>query len=326
MVGIADEIRANHGLNSLDGASQTLPTLYGIYNNPTQYANDFHDITSGSNPDYSAGAGYDLMTGLGSPKANMLVPDLAGVTASSLSVTGSTPADGAIVFTPPLSYAITFSSAIDPTSLQPSDLTVNSIPADQVTLSSDGLTATFTYATSPITVPGLQTMAMAADSVSESGSPTVGNQAFSATFQYLYTLAQIKHAYGIDQIMDGGNLQDGSGITIAIVDPYDNPNIVSWNDPNFLTSDLHQFDLEYGLPEPAGFFTKVDQNGGTNYPGPDPQDSQWAAQIAHAGRVGARHRARGHDRAGRGKQFRPGPTILVLPPSGPATSPLHKSS
>ena len=75
-----------------------MPALYNIYNNPTQYANDFHDITSGSNG-YSAGNGYDLVTGVGSPKANNLVPDLAGViTTSSLFVTGSTPADGAAHF------------------------------------------------------------------------------------------------------------------------------------------------------------------------------------------------------------------------------------
>ena len=95
-------------------------------------------------------------------------------------MTGSTPADGAIVPDQLTSYTITFSQAIDPTSLDPSDLTVNSIPADQVTLSPDGLTATFTYAASPITVPGVQTIAMAADSVSESGATTVGNRVFSA--------------------------------------------------------------------------------------------------------------------------------------------------
>ena len=37
---------------------------------------DFHDITSGYNG-YSAGPGYDLVTGLGSPRANLLIPGLA---------------------------------------------------------------------------------------------------------------------------------------------------------------------------------------------------------------------------------------------------------
>ena len=49
-------------------------------------ATDFHDITSGTStgsPNYSVdytpttGSSYNLVTGLGSPKANLLVPDLA---------------------------------------------------------------------------------------------------------------------------------------------------------------------------------------------------------------------------------------------------------
>ena len=150
-----------------------------------------------------------------------------------------------------------------------------------MTLSPDGLTATFTYTASPITTTGPQTMAMAMGAVSESDSPTTGNEAFSASFEYAYSVDQMKRAYGIDQIIDGGTLQDGTGITIAVLDPYDNPNFVSWNDPGFLSSDLHQFDLEYGLPEPAGFFTKVDQNGGTNYPSQPPsEDAGWEDETA----------------------------------------------
>jgi hypothetical protein len=96
--------------------------------------------------------------------------------------------------------------------------------------------------------------------------------------------AQIKQAYGIDQVKDGGVLQDGTGETIAIIDAYDNPMFVSRNsnadvnqDPNFLASDLHQFDVQYGLPEPAGFFTKVNQTGGTTYPS---GDTGWGTEIA----------------------------------------------
>src|SRR5262245_213228 len=62
-----------------------------------------------------------------------------------------------------------------------------------------------------------------------------------------YTPAQVRHAYGFDQIVFGGGIVgDGSGQTIAIIDAYDDPNIAS---------DLHQFDLAFGLPDPA--FTKV---------------------------------------------------------------------
>jgi subtilase family serine protease len=40
------------------------------------YSTDFSDITSGSNGGYSAGTGYDFVTGLGSPKVFGLVPAL----------------------------------------------------------------------------------------------------------------------------------------------------------------------------------------------------------------------------------------------------------
>jgi subtilase family serine protease len=88
LVAIADQGRAAIGLGSLDGATQTLPELYEL-----NYSANYHDITSGTTigsastggpngtinfPPLSAGPGYDLTTGLGSPIANVLVPNLAG--------------------------------------------------------------------------------------------------------------------------------------------------------------------------------------------------------------------------------------------------------
>lgn len=75
LIADADGMRAANGFTSLDGPTQTLPALYSL-------SGDFHDITSGNisptgNPTYSATTGYDLATGLGSPIANQLVPDLA---------------------------------------------------------------------------------------------------------------------------------------------------------------------------------------------------------------------------------------------------------
>jgi hypothetical protein len=75
LLAIADQGRALVGLSSLDGPSQTLPKLYALS------AGDFHDITSGSStgfPTYSAGTGYDLVTGRGTPIANLVVSDLVG--------------------------------------------------------------------------------------------------------------------------------------------------------------------------------------------------------------------------------------------------------
>jgi hypothetical protein len=84
---------------------------------------------------------------------------------------------------------------------------------------------------------------------------------------------QVRHAYGIDAIRFNGVTGDGSGQTIAIVDPYDNPNIVS---------DLHNFDAYFNLPDPPSF-RKVDQNGGANLPGVDPVgpgQANWEAEEA----------------------------------------------
>jgi subtilase family serine protease len=55
---------------------EALPDLYTFYNT-TNYTN-FHDITSGTNGSCGAqctsGTGYDLVTGMGSPKVDQLVP------------------------------------------------------------------------------------------------------------------------------------------------------------------------------------------------------------------------------------------------------------
>src|SRR5271157_3496104 len=71
LIAIADQGRVLAGGTPLTGNTQTLPALYSL---PTA---DFHDILYGNNGD-PAGPGYDLATGLGTPVANLLVPDLAG--------------------------------------------------------------------------------------------------------------------------------------------------------------------------------------------------------------------------------------------------------
>ncbi|MEI8196558.1 MAG: hypothetical protein WCI73_11665, partial [Phycisphaerae bacterium] len=182
LIAITDQIRANHGFGSLDGVNDLLPSLYN-----SSFTGDYHDITTGSNG-YSAGVGYDLVTGLGSPKANTLLSKLAGL---NLAVIGSNPAGRAVVTTPPTSFTITFSYAIDPASLQAGDLTVNGGAADGVSLSTDGLVATFTYASSPVTAQGLQTMTMAAGAVTKLGDPTTTLASFSSSFRYDALVLQV---------------------------------------------------------------------------------------------------------------------------------------
>jgi kumamolisin len=47
------------------------PIIYA-QNITSAYSTDFHDITSGKSGSYSAVAGYDLVTGWGSPKAGLI--------------------------------------------------------------------------------------------------------------------------------------------------------------------------------------------------------------------------------------------------------------
>jgi hypothetical protein len=66
---MADEIRQNNNQHPLDGASQTLPGLYSLP------ATDFRAITAGNGD----GPGYEV--------ANLLVPDLARLSATTTKLT-----------------------------------------------------------------------------------------------------------------------------------------------------------------------------------------------------------------------------------------------
>src|SRR5207248_4579712 len=75
-----------------------------------------------------------------------------------------------------------------------------------------------------------------------------------------YLPEDLRIAYGIDKVMFGSVVGDGSGQTIAIVDAYDDPAFLNSTDPNFANSDLAQFDVQAGIPDPPSF-VKVNQQG-----------------------------------------------------------------
>jgi len=82
--------------------------------------------------------------------------------------------------------------------------------------------------------------------------------------------SDLQIAYGTDQIMFGSIVGDGKGQTIAIVDAYDDPKFLNSNAAGFATSDLANFDIQVGLPDPPSF-TKVNQLGQSSpLPGTDP--------------------------------------------------------
>jgi hypothetical protein len=90
IVSLADQQRSS-GLTTY----QVQVTLYHALNNSATYQRNFHDITTGSNG-YSAGPGYDLVTGLGSPIVNNIVPLLATTNVQNV---GNTSASSGISLT-----------------------------------------------------------------------------------------------------------------------------------------------------------------------------------------------------------------------------------
>lgn len=77
LIAIANQERAGIGKATLDGRAQALPALYGMS------TASYHDITSGANT-YSAMPGYDLVTGLGTPIANRLIPALQSASSAGI--------------------------------------------------------------------------------------------------------------------------------------------------------------------------------------------------------------------------------------------------
>jgi len=75
---LANQARANAGKGPVGDLN---PVLYSIYHS-TRYSTDFHDITVGNDKlvgtpvGFSAGTGYDVASGIGSPVVDQLIVDL----------------------------------------------------------------------------------------------------------------------------------------------------------------------------------------------------------------------------------------------------------
>ncbi|MEA2355066.1 MAG: hypothetical protein QOD61_1195 [Solirubrobacteraceae bacterium] len=76
MIALADQVNAGRGLGLVN------PAVYKIAADPGRYASDFYDVTVGNNqadpsvPGFPATPGWDPVTGVGTPDAAHLVPDL----------------------------------------------------------------------------------------------------------------------------------------------------------------------------------------------------------------------------------------------------------
>ena len=129
-----------------------------------------------------------------------------------------------------------------------------------------------------------------------------------------YTVAQIRAAYGINDIPDFGNAPaDGSGQTIALVDAYNDPSIIADLDGfdsamSLTTNSSQTIYQQYG---PASSFLKVLNQRGKNItaqiaesgnktkgvPRVDPTGEVGVRGNTRRG-VGARNRSRRQDRCG----------------------------
>jgi streptogramin lyase len=186
-IAITNQYRAAQGLPTLNtpGSNQSATELYNLYK---ATPGDFHDIVTGNNG-YPAGPGYDFVTGLGTPVANQLIPDLASIN-TGLTVASVTPAAKTFVTSPPTVFTVGFSDPIDPNSLQTAfqdgDFTVNGLTPSSYSLSSDDTSVTFTYDTSPVTAQGPQSLVFAGGDVlrQKDQSPL---KTYSETFYYATT-------------------------------------------------------------------------------------------------------------------------------------------
>jgi subtilase family serine protease len=100
VIALGDQARITGGGTSMS-TTGVLTAYYGAYNS-ANYSTDFHDITTGNNG-FAAGPGYDLVTGIGSPKIQNIVPLLASATdPGPLVQIASTPEGTGNVTPPPI--------------------------------------------------------------------------------------------------------------------------------------------------------------------------------------------------------------------------------
>jgi hypothetical protein len=138
--------------------------------------------------------------------------------AVGLVVISADPACGSIINSQPTDFVINTNDAVQPGTVDPSDLTVNGIPADSVSLSNGNTTLTFTFNTSPVTTEGEQTMHIPEGAFlsDPDGDPVFE---FNCTFRYDVTLLQV-----VDTVPPVGG-------TFSPPAPNDYTYDVNWSEP-----------------------------------------------------------------------------------------------
>src|SRR5205809_669943 len=144
-------------------------------------------------------------------------------------VTTTDPACGSVVDTQPTDFIVNLSDAVNEGTVDPSDFTVNGIPADSDSFSSGDLTITFHFNSTPVVNQGEQTMHIPQDAFTRQ-SDNQGVFEFNCTFRYDQTLLAVT-----DTVPPVGG-------TFTPPAPGDYQYDVDWNEPvdpsSVQTSDL----------------------------------------------------------------------------------------
>ncbi len=214
IIAIADQGRVLSGQGTLDGATGTLPKLYALP------SSDFHDITTGSNG-YAAGVGYDLVTGRGTPIANLLIPDLVGVTTP-------VPAIGSFAISP---SAVVSGTTVTLTASNVQEIngagTISTVNFYRETNGSSGLqigsdtligtgtqngtTWTITASTASFAARNYTYYAVATDSANVSSSPSVAALTVVSPTIGSFTVSPTSVSAGATVTLTASNVQETSG-------------------------------------------------------------------------------------------------------------------
>jgi kumamolisin len=185
------------------------PTIYAE-NVTSEYATDFHDITSGTSGSYSATTAYDLVTGWGSPNGQGLINTLAGSTSSTPSYSLSSSPNAVSVVqgstgtsTITVSVAGGFDSAVA--------LSASNLPS--------GVTASFNPTS--VTGAGTSTLTFTVSSTASTGTATVTITGTSASTTETTTVSLTVNApnsgtFAVSVSPTSGSLNEGqSGYAVV---------------------------------------------------------------------------------------------------------------
>jgi subtilisin family serine protease/subtilisin-like proprotein convertase family protein len=179
---------SNYGAESVDvaapgdGILSTLPNnTYGVYSGTsmaTPHVAGVAALAWALSPDFTVNqvrdaivSGVDVLAPLdGRLVSGGRLNARGTLDRLGMNVSATTPAGGSTVSTPPTEFQVSFTYNFDPETLDPADFQVNDLPANSVTVV-DGNTAAFTFATSPVTVEGPQSMNIAQGAIARQGNP-----------------------------------------------------------------------------------------------------------------------------------------------------------